>query len=301
MPDYDTHAIDYDQSHGGDARAEAAAAALRVLVGDASKVVDVGGGTGIVSQLLRDRRRNVFVVDVSQAMLAHANRRMPGRAIRASGEALPFQDESVDAITCVWLLHLLPPATVRAVVAEAARVLRVGGRFVTTVDKSAAHDDGSDVAELTAELRSTYVADASPDIYDYTHSVGMTHVDSVTFTGHGQGRQPRQYADHLDRRRDPVASNVARRLRELPFPRTPRPDPVYRLRAYRKAALLPVWTVLRMSQRPRRYSGSYDRPGPRFGAPAFGACVVGNHARPPRRPPRAVRGRRRDRKKHGFR
>lgn len=235
MHDYDLQPADYDDAHGGASRAEAAAAALRILLGDASTVVDVGGGTGIVSHLLRGPHRNVFLADVSPGMLSQAYRRMSGRTVRASGTALPFRGESMEAVVCVWFLHLLPTEAVRIVIAEAVRVLRVGGRFITTVDKAAAHDDGSDIAELTADLRSP-PTDASPDIYDYTRAAGMTPLDSIAFTGHGQGLAPWPYADELSRRRDPTATGIARRLRELPFPNTPRPDPVYRLRSYRKAS-----------------------------------------------------------------
>lgn len=233
---------DYDETHGGRARAESAAAALRVLIGqDAATVVDVGGGTGIVSHLLRDRNRSVLVVDLSAAMLARAQHLLPGRVARARAEALPLRCERVDAVVCVWLLHMLPPATVRNVVAEAARVLRVGGRFITTVDKATAHDDGSDVADATAELHHGYTGDASPDLYEHARSAGLTPLDSVTFTGHGQGKAPWPYAAELSQRRgDPVAATAAQRLRELPLPHTPRPDPVYRLRSYRKTAPLPV-------------------------------------------------------------
>jgi ubiquinone/menaquinone biosynthesis C-methylase UbiE len=40
-------------------------------------------------------------------------------------------------VTAIWLLHLVgDPAPI---LGEVARVLRAGGRFVTTVDKNAAH------------------------------------------------------------------------------------------------------------------------------------------------------------------
>ncbi len=43
----------------------------------------------------------------------------------------PFPNESFDVVTAAYLLHLLDPPARRAVIAEAARVLRPGGRMVT--------------------------------------------------------------------------------------------------------------------------------------------------------------------------
>ena len=85
-------------------------------------VVDVGGGTGIVSQsATRAPHRNVFLADVSPGMLSQAYRRMSGRTVRASRTALPFRGESMEAVVCVWFLHLLPTEAVRTVIAEAVR------------------------------------------------------------------------------------------------------------------------------------------------------------------------------------
>jgi septum formation protein len=47
---------------------------------------------------------------------------------------LPIADRRCDAVVAVWLLHLL--ADSEPVIAEAARVLRTDGVFVTTTEKS---------------------------------------------------------------------------------------------------------------------------------------------------------------------
>ena len=43
---------------------------------------------------------------------------------------MPFSDATFDAVTCVYLLHELPPAARAAVAKEAARVLKPGGVLV---------------------------------------------------------------------------------------------------------------------------------------------------------------------------
>lgn len=241
MRDYDSQASRYDESHGGEERAEAAARAVEVLLEPTSSiVVDVGGGTGIVARRLRRLRRPgraVIVMDQSSGMSTRAQRRLPGRVVRADGAALPLKDSSVDAVVCVWILHLLPPAMVTEVISQVARVIRPGGLFVTTVDKASAVNDGSDVADLLAPLRSGAASDHSADLLDTTRSLGLHPVDSVVFTGHGQGRSPAAVADSLSERypgRPHLTRPIAASLRRLPLPHTPRPDPVYRLRSYRK-------------------------------------------------------------------
>lgn len=136
---YDVEAPVYDESRGGRARARDAALAVSRLVRPPGRLLDVAGGTGIVSAELAGLGFDTVVADLSPGMLALAVRRLPGRVLVASGERLPVADACVDVVTTVWLLHLLAPALADRVVAEAARVLRPGGVLVTTVDKTQAH------------------------------------------------------------------------------------------------------------------------------------------------------------------
>ena len=136
---YDREAPVYDDTRGGLPRAEAAARAVTELVAGGGAALDVAGGTGIVSEQLALRGFSVLVVDLSVGMLRQAATRLPGRAVACSAERLPVRDASMDLVTTIWLLHLLPIAVADAVIGEAARVLRVGGHFVTTVDKELAH------------------------------------------------------------------------------------------------------------------------------------------------------------------
>ena len=136
---YDAEALVYDDSRGGLPRAQAAAAGVASLVPSRGVAVDVAGGTGIVSLELARLGFSLIVVDLSTGMLAVADERLPGRVVAASADALPIRSGSVDLVTTIWLLHLLPIKIADQVVAEAARVLRPGGHFVTTVDKDLAH------------------------------------------------------------------------------------------------------------------------------------------------------------------
>ena len=95
-------------------------------------VGDLGCGTGQIAEVLAPWVRQVIAVDESAAMLHAARRRVRGLANvevrRGSLEKLPIDDASLDAVTCVLVLHHLPAPEVA--LAEAARVLRPGGRLL---------------------------------------------------------------------------------------------------------------------------------------------------------------------------
>lgn len=182
MLDYDDEAERYDDTRGGQPRAEAAAALSRLLPDRARLVLDVAGGTGIVSALLTSDQVSVLVCDTAHGMLLRASKRLPGRALRADATRLPIADASADAVTTVWLLHLIDPPSVEATVGEAARVLRPGGRYITTVDKSAAHGGSSSYA----------VTDGRGEVTAVAADVGLDLVEEGTFIGHGQSAEGSQ-------------------------------------------------------------------------------------------------------------
>ena len=108
--------------------------ALTSLLDPAWTVGDLGCGTGEVAAALAPAVRRVIAVDDSAAMLSAARRRV--RALdnvdvrRGRLEALPIEDAALDAATCVLVLHHVPEPELA--IAEAARVLRPGGRFLVT-------------------------------------------------------------------------------------------------------------------------------------------------------------------------
>jgi len=106
--------------------------ALLGLLDPEWKVGDLGCGTGQVAEVLSPWVRKVIAVDESAAMLQAAKRRVRGLANvevrRGALEALPIPDASLDALTCVLVLHHLPAPELA--LAEAARVLRPGGRLL---------------------------------------------------------------------------------------------------------------------------------------------------------------------------
>ncbi|MFJ9811905.1 class I SAM-dependent methyltransferase [Streptomyces sp. NPDC101158] len=244
MLDYEAEAARYDETRGGVPRARAAAdAVLRLVPPGARTLLDLACGTGLVTERLARPGLAVYGADAAHAMLRTAAGRVPDGVVRADARRLPLRDGALDAVSAVWLLHLVPFA--EDVVAEAARVLRPGGVFVTTVDKDLAHDVGSDIDTV---LRPHRAGDAGSDRADlvtaYAAAHGLAPAPGTRFTGHGQGGTPRGTAEKL--RSGYYASwfhgtpatveTLARSLAALPDQDRPRADPAYRLACYVKTA-----------------------------------------------------------------
>ncbi len=93
--------------------------AIVAALGDATDVVDVGGGTGLITQAVA-RRAPVLVIEPSAAQRDHLPAGITAREGRI--EALPLADRSYDAALATWVLQYTDDP-MRAV-AELARVAR---------------------------------------------------------------------------------------------------------------------------------------------------------------------------------
>ncbi|HET9383281.1 MAG TPA: class I SAM-dependent methyltransferase [Streptomyces sp.] len=246
MLDYEKEAARYDASRGGEPRADAAASAvLGLLPPGALDLLDVACGTGLVAHRAALARPGLRVrgVDLTPAMVRRAAARLPGAVVVGDSRRLPFADGRFDAVSTVWLLHLADrPDDVRRTVAECARVLRPGGVYVTTVDKSAAHDVGSDIDAVLSDGPSPAAHEAAALVEDYAAGHGLAPAGRARFRGHGQGLTPRGALADLRRGwfvtlppGRPPADACAARLAALPDQDRPRPDPVFTLRAFVKA------------------------------------------------------------------
>lgn len=244
MLDYGKEADRYDASRGGEPRADAAAAAVvGLLPPDAGTLLDVACGTGLVTRRLAGSGLRVTGVDAAHNMARMASGRLPGAIVLGDSRQLPFPPASFDAVCAVWLLHLLSGAEeAAAVVAECVRVLRPGGVFVTTVDKAAAHDVGSDIDAVLAPRPVRPAVDRAQAVEAYAAAQGLAPAGHAWFRGHGQGRTPRSTVDDLHRGwftrippDGPLAARLAEGLAALPDQEVPRPDPRFTLRSFRRA------------------------------------------------------------------
>jgi len=93
-------------------------------------LVDMACGSGAFLANLRTAfpRARVVGLDLSAAYLEEVRRSAGVEAlVRANVERLPFADASLDALTCVYLFHELPPRVRLMVAGEISRVLKPGG------------------------------------------------------------------------------------------------------------------------------------------------------------------------------
>jgi SAM-dependent methyltransferase len=95
------------------------------------RVLDVGAGPGLLVPSIKEvaPAARVVALDASIEMLRAAAARTGAWAMRGDALALPIGAATVDAVVCAFVLfHLSDPSQA---VAEAARVLRSGGRLGT--------------------------------------------------------------------------------------------------------------------------------------------------------------------------
>jgi ubiquinone/menaquinone biosynthesis C-methylase UbiE len=94
------------------------------------RLADIACGSGA---FLRDLKRTfprarLVGCDLSEVYLREA-RRLSGVTdlVQGSAERMPFADESLDAVSCIFLFHELPKKVRRPIAEELARVLKPGG------------------------------------------------------------------------------------------------------------------------------------------------------------------------------
>jgi SAM-dependent methyltransferase len=109
------------------------AAAAHLDVPPGSRVLDLGGGPGWVSELLARLGLRPVTLDVSPSLLQLGKERLAraglaARLVRADMTTLPFPDGAFEAAIVVDALHHVPE--VAGVLREACRVLAPGGRLI---------------------------------------------------------------------------------------------------------------------------------------------------------------------------
>ena len=111
-----------------------------------ARVLDVACGTGLVSRVFKGRVAEVVGIDITPAMYAQAAPHLD-RFVEGPGEALPFDDNTFDVVTCRQGTQFMDDA---AAIREMFRVVKPGGRVC--VINLCAYDD-SDRDEYFEVLR----------------------------------------------------------------------------------------------------------------------------------------------------
>jgi SAM-dependent methyltransferase len=115
-----------------------------VLAEASGRTIDLGAGTGVNAELFPAGVEELVLAEPDPHMLKKLRAKLPleGRsisAVQAPAEKLPFADDSFD--TAVFALVLCTVPDPEAALAEAARVLRPGGRLLF-VEHVRAEDPG---------------------------------------------------------------------------------------------------------------------------------------------------------------
>lgn len=204
MAKFDGMATVYDASRGGLGRGGYVADELEPFLPDRTgPLLELGVGTGAVGLAFAEKGYDVVGVDVSASMLSFAKPRLPGRISLADASFLPFPDAALDAAYAAWVMyHLADP---EAVLAEAARVLRPGGRLLS-LDRNRVDGGRNLWGELDAEIarrlgRSRPVLTSGYErLGQLAESQGLRHLGIVTVSPWRDPRTLRQAIENTRQR-----------------------------------------------------------------------------------------------------
>ena len=120
-------------------------------IGARQIVVDLGAGTGKFTKLLLKTGADVIAVEPVDAMRAQLAKNVTGvKIFSGSGEAIPLETASVDAVVCPQSFHWF---ATEAALREIHRVLRPGGRLGLVWN---VRDDTCDWAAAITEIITPY-------------------------------------------------------------------------------------------------------------------------------------------------
>jgi ubiquinone/menaquinone biosynthesis C-methylase UbiE len=101
-------------------------------VGQGISTLDLGCGPGAFSDLFE--RDDYVGADLNARYIDHAQKKRKGTFLHADARKVPLPDGRFQQVLIFGLLHHLPDEDVRAVLAEACRLLAPGGRILAVED-----------------------------------------------------------------------------------------------------------------------------------------------------------------------
>ena len=156
------------------------------------KIVDVATGSGRTLKQLRGAfpKEKIKGIDLSGSYLKEASRYLSDldgdiiELIKGNAEELPFENNSIQAITCVYLFHELPRTVREKVLNEFFRVLDTQGILV--IADSIQISDSPDFIEIMENFYKTfhepfYCDYINDDINSKIQEVGFKKVKSNSF------------------------------------------------------------------------------------------------------------------------
>ncbi len=150
-------------------------------------LADIACGTGRFGRFVKQAypRINLTLSDLSAAYLKEAERHMrdySGVQFEvANAETLPFEDNSVDVLTSIYLFHEVPPKVRRIIAKEWARVLKPGGRLVFMDSLQLGDTEGYDgmLQSFPVNFHEPYYGSyIKEDLAAIFEEAGLAHVES---------------------------------------------------------------------------------------------------------------------------
>ena len=147
------------------------------VIGPGHVVLDVCCGTGEATAAAAERGATVTGLDFSEEMIAVAIAKVVGAHFRTGdAEALPFEDGAFDrVINNFGTLHLAEP---EKAIAEAARVVKPGGRYAFTVWRGPEVSPLFRIVPEAVSAHGTLDVDLppAPPMFDFTDRVKSMNV-----------------------------------------------------------------------------------------------------------------------------
>jgi len=190
----------YDATRGGEQRGRRTAASLAPLLDPVCPVLEVGIGTGVVALGLRELGLTVIGVDLAPAMAQRARRRLGPVVAVADAAQLPVADAAIQQAVSVWLLHLV--ADRAAVLAEVARALRPGGRYLVS-SAWVRVPPQDEIERLLFDMRNQLDPtggwrDDQRQVLDAADSAGFTALDQRPASPDEVAQSPAEVADGIE-------------------------------------------------------------------------------------------------------
>ena len=198
---FDRVADRYDATRGGEARGRAIAQDLHPYFTEQNPLLEIGIGTGVVANGLHELGRSVVGVDIGIEMAKRATERIGRRIAVGDAEWLPIGSCMVTNVYTVWVLQLLD---IDAVLREAARVLKPGGRYVVSQTSDL---EPNALQQITTRLRRE-LGQAARDAKFEAHSLAA-RAEGVGFRLIYEGWGSLQ---RFELRPDEVATNIETRV-----------------------------------------------------------------------------------------
>ena len=146
--------------------------------------LDVGCGTGAFCELIQRRcaPSSLAGVDPSAAQIAHAQKRIPNADLRvADALALPFADQSFDAVVTALVLHFLPDRD--KAFAEMKRAAKSGAVIAGYVWNRDAANTYSPYAPMTQGFKTLGIEPTlSPKVPEQTPEGAKATLEKAGFT-----------------------------------------------------------------------------------------------------------------------